>query len=125
MVEPWASTWSEFIYINFHHEPFDTQSDLWEFPSSGPLSGAHAAMPWIIFQRDRERFELEFPGWQVERVTPLMPFAYLLSGGVSFRPLMPAWSFRLVHWFESVLLAPIMPRLAMFAHILLVRKSDE
>jgi len=125
MIEPWASTWSEFIYINFHHEPFDTQSDLWEFPSSGPLSGAHAAMPWIIFQRDRDRFEREFPGWQVERITPLMPFAYLLSGGVSFRPLMPAWSFQLVHWLESVLLAPIMPRLAMFAHILLVRKSDE
>jgi hypothetical protein len=81
-------------------------------------------LPWVIFQRDRERFEREFPAWRVERVTPIMPFAYLISGGVSMRPLMPGWSFRPVHWLESIL-SPIMPRLAMFAHILLVRKSDE
>ena len=124
MIEPWASTWSKFIYTHFHHEPFDTQAISWEFPSSGPLSGANAALPWIIFQRDRERFEREFPAWRVERITPLMPFAYLISGGVSMRPLMPGWSFRPVHWFESIL-SPIMPRLAMFAHIFLVRKSDE
>lgn len=124
IIEPWASTWSKFIYTRLHHEPFDTHSDSWEFPSSGHLSGAHAAMPWIIFKRDRERFEHEFPAWRVERVTPIMPFAYLISGGASMRPLMPDWSFQLVHWFESILV-PIMPHLAMFAHILLVRKSDE
>jgi len=124
MIEPWASTWSKFIYTHLHHEPFDTQAISWEFPSSGPLSGANAALPWVIFQRDRERFEREFPAWRVERVTPLMPFAYLISGGVSMRPLMPSWSFRPVHWFESIL-SPIMPCLAMFAHILLVRKSDD
>jgi len=83
-----------------------------------------AAMPWIIFQRDRESFEREFPAWRVEHVTPIMPFAYLISGGASMRPLMPGWSFRPVQWFESIL-STITPHLAMFAHILLVRKSNE
>jgi len=123
MIEPWASTWSEFIYVNFHHEPFDTKSDSWEFSSGGPLSGAHAAMPWIIFQRDRQRFEREFPAWRVESITPIMPLAYLVSGGVSMRPFMPGWSFRPIRWVENALSRAI-PRLAMFAHILLVRKSD-
>ena len=80
-------------------------------------------MPWIIFHRDRMMFEQEFPEWQVERVTPFMPFAYLLSGGVSLRQLMPGWSYKLVRWFESAL-TPAMPKLAMFAHILLTRKPD-
>ena len=124
MIEPWASPWSKFIYTRLHHEPFDTQSDSSEFPSSGPLSGANAAMPWSIFQRDREQFEQEYPAWRVERIIPIMPFSYLLSGGVSLRPLMPAWSFRPVNRFESIL-SPFMPRLAMFAHIVLVRKSNE
>ena len=124
MIEPWVSTWSKLIYTRFHHEPFDPQSGAWEFPSNGPLSGANGALPWIIFQRDRERFESEFPAWRVEQIMPVMPFSYLLSGGVSMRPLMPGWSYRPVHWFES-LFSPLMPHIAMFAHIVLIRKFDK
>jgi SAM-dependent methyltransferase len=124
MIEPWGSPWSKLIYTCLHHEPFDSQSVSWEFPSNGPLSGANDALPWIIFQRDRVQFEREFPIWHVKQIIPFMPFAYLFSGGVSLRPLMPGWSYRPVRWFESLFL-PFMPHLAMFAHIVLVRKSDD
>ena len=67
----------------------------WEFPQTGPLSGANGALPWILFVRDRERFERDFPMWRVQSIRPIMPFRYLVSGGVSLRSLTPGWSFEI------------------------------
>ena len=53
------------------------------------MSGANGALPWIVFQRDRTKFEGEFPKLEIRTVRPFMPFRYLVSGGVSMRPLMP------------------------------------
>ncbi len=122
VIEPWHSEWANWVYKNFHHELFDPQAAEWEFESSGPVSSSNMALPWIIFQRDRDQFEREFPEWQLQRVIPLMPFAYLLSGGVSMRPLVPTWTYQLVYQVEK-LLAGLMPRLAMFAHVVLVKKE--
>lgn len=119
MVEPWVTPWSRLIYTRLHHEPFDPAA-AWEFPQGGPLSGANGALPWIVFQRDRARLAAEFPWWRLGAVTPLMPFRYPLSGGVSLRALAPAWSYGLWRGCED-LLAPWMDRLAMFARIVLVR----
>jgi SAM-dependent methyltransferase len=89
MIEPWATPWSSFIYRNLHSEPFEPDAKDWEFPSSGPLSGANGALPWMLFKRDRERFEKEFPQWAIHKIQPMMPFAYLLSGGLSYRSFAP------------------------------------
>ena len=77
-------------------------------------------MPWILFRRDRRRFERELPQWRVERLQPMMPLRYLLSGGVSLRSLMPGWSYPAWTLLERAL-GPATPRLAMFAHIVLHR----
>lgn len=92
MIEPWVSRWSHFVYTHFHHELFAVDAKEWTFPSHGPLSGANGALPWIVFQRDRRAFELEFPELKIEVIRPLMPFRYLLSGGVSMRTLMPPFT---------------------------------
>ena len=89
MVEPWSSTWSRFIYTYLHHEAFDPTSEHWSFPSTGRLSEANGALPWIVFKRDRAIFEREFPSLEIREVRPIMPFRYLVSGGVSRRQLMP------------------------------------
>jgi SAM-dependent methyltransferase len=94
MIEPWVTRWSSFVYRRLHDEPFRPDADTWEFPSSGPLSGANGALPWIMFRRDRAQFEREFPSWNVLGVEPLMPVAYLLSGGVSLRSLAPGWAYK-------------------------------
>ena len=120
MIEPWNTPWSRMVYKHLHHEPFDPNSSQWQIPGGGPLTGANGALPWIIFCRDRHKFEQDFPAWRVEKITPFMPVAYLISGGVSMRPLMPGWSYPIVHQFERVL-SPLNPRIAMFSHILLVR----
>jgi SAM-dependent methyltransferase len=118
MIEPWVSGWSKLIYTKLHHEPFRPDADKWEFPSTGPLSGANGALPWIVFRRDRAIFERDFPHGQIERVDPIMPLRYLLSGGVSMRSLMPSMMFRPIAAIEHLAGG----RGAMFAHIVLRRK---
>jgi len=120
MIEPWVTPWSRFIYNRLHHEPFDPETPFWELPTGGPLSRANDALPWIIFVRDREKFEQEFPQWRIETIKPIMPFRYLISGGVSLRSLTPAWSFGLWRHIENVL-GSWSSQLAMFAHIVLRR----
>jgi len=122
MIEPWASPWSGWVYRRFHHEPFDTKSPQWEFPAAGPLSGANMAMPWVIFQRDRKKFEREFPQWRIAEIRPMMPFRYLLSGGVSLRSLMPGFTFGFWRAIET-LLNPWRNNLAMFTQIHLTRQA--
>ena len=118
MIEPWVSRWSRWVYPHFHHEPFDPLVKKWEFPSAGPLSGSNQALPWIIFERDRELFEKEFPALSIKKIQPLMPFRYLVSGGVSLRSLMPGWSFSYWNWMEK-LLARKIEIWAMFALIVI------
>jgi SAM-dependent methyltransferase len=120
MVEPWVTSWSRLVYSKFHHEPFEPTAVDWEFLSSGPRSGANGALPWIIFSRDRARFEREFPDLHVESVTPFMPFRYLLSGGVSLRSLQPKSAFPFWRAAERSL-KPFMGSLAMFCMIALRR----
>lgn len=116
MVEPWVTPWSRFVYARLHHEPFQPDAADWSFPPGGPLSGANGALPWILFNRDRARFEDEYPEWSIRRIRLLMPFRYLLSGGVSMRSLMPGWSFGFWRSIEAWL-SPWLPQLAMFAQV--------
>jgi hypothetical protein len=48
----------------------------------------------------------------------MMPFRYLISGGVSLRSLMPGWTFSIWRFVED-LLRPWMKTWAMFAQITL------
>ena len=125
MIEPWVTPWSRLIYSRLHHEPFRPEAVQWSFPRKGPLSEANSALPWIIFERDRDQFQEEFPEWQIHTIKPIMPFRYLVSGGVSMRAFMPGWSFALWRTIEN-LLQPWMQNLAMFVLIVLIKdyKSD-
>jgi SAM-dependent methyltransferase len=120
MIEPWLSAWSRIIYTRIHHEPFEPDAYQWAFPSGGPLSGANGALPWIVFDRDRQVFEEKFPSLQIRSIEPFMPFRYLVSGGVSMRALTPGFTFNAWHGLEK-LLQPWMHSLAMFAAIRLER----
>ncbi len=123
MIEPWVTTWSRLIYKNLHHEPFEPDARDWEFPLAGPLSSANGALPWILFKRDCEQFEYEFPEWQLKSIKGRMPFRYLVSGGVSMRSPMPGWTSGLWRGIEG-LLTPWVDSLAMFALIVLQKKRN-
>ncbi|MBN2261088.1 MAG: class I SAM-dependent methyltransferase [Clostridiales bacterium] len=122
MIEPWVTVWSRFVYTKLHEEPFETKTQDWEFASEGPLSGANGALPWIIFERDRDRFEHEFPQWNIESIKLHSPFCYILSGGVSLRNIFPEFLYPALKRAEN-LFFPFMKSLAMFATVALVRKE--
>jgi SAM-dependent methyltransferase len=115
MIEPWCTPWSEWVYTHFHPEPFLLESD-WKIPATGPLSGANGALPWIVFHRDRKLFETLYPQWNINIIEPMMPFSYLLSGGVSLRSLLPGWIHRPIRAIEKRL---SQKHWAMFALIVL------
>ena len=106
-----------------HHEQFDPASKEWGFRKSGPLSQANSALPWIVFERDHEKFKIEFPEWKIQEIELHLAFSYLLSGGVSFRSITPGCSFGLCQEFEK-LVRPWRQSLAMFAKIVLVHMED-
>ena len=117
MIEPWRSRWSSVIYRNLHHEPFDTDAADWRLPSGGgPLSTANGALPWIVFERDRDQFEAEFPEFSIVKLEPLMPLAYLVSGGVGTQVSLPRSMYRPVRILENKV---VRGRGAMFALIVL------
>jgi len=121
MIEPWVTMWSRFVYTRLHHEPFIPDSPRWEFESTGQLSGANGALPWIIFERDRHIFELEFSHLDILDLGLTMPFRYIVSGGFSRIAPMPPWLFSSWKYMEG-LLKPSLGHLAMFAQIV-IRKQ--
>jgi SAM-dependent methyltransferase len=121
MIEPWVTPWSRFVYKYFHHEPFDPGAVDWSFASTGPLSGANGAIPWILFVRDRAQFESRFPGLLIEETRPFLPFRYLVSGGIGLRTLMPGFTHGVWMTLER-LLASQWPVLAMFGFVSVKRR---
>jgi hypothetical protein len=81
---------------------------------------ANGALPWIVFERDGEIFEREFPEWSIERIRLMMPVAYIFSGGVSMRSLFPGWGYKLIRCAEN-LFGRFNRKIAMFSQITLRR----
>ena len=120
MIEPANTIWSRFIYTKFHNEPFDINSG-WIFDSSGPLSSANGALPWIIFFRDRIIFEEDFPLLKIKKIRPHTPFRYLISGGFTIKELLPFFMYKPIKFFE-ILLSPLNKFIAMYQTIEVVKK---
>ncbi|MDP2014973.1 MAG: class I SAM-dependent methyltransferase [Actinomycetota bacterium] len=120
MIEPWRTRWSDFVYKHLHHEPFEPNATEWRLPPGGPLSSANDALPWIVFARDRARFEQRYPDLQIVSIEPMMPVSYLASGGVSMRALLPGITYRTFRAVERKLLRE---RGAMFALIEVHRRK--
>jgi SAM-dependent methyltransferase len=120
MIEPWVTPWSRLVWTRLHHEPFRPEAEDWSFSSTGPLSGSNSAIPWIVFVRDRSKFESLFRDLSIKRIRPFMPFRYLISGGVGLRSLMPGFTHAAWAGLEGMLESQ-MPRFAMFAFVSLQR----
>ena len=122
LIEPWSTVWSRIVYRHLHHEPFKLDVKDWKLPRGGPLSQANSALPWIIFERDRNKFDKEFPQFEVKEIMLNFPFCYILSGGVSLRSIIPGNMYNVIRKIEKLSL-PWINSLAMFAKIILERKS--
>lgn len=124
MVEPASTPFSRLIYKNFHHEPFDEKAP-WDRPGSGGhLSASNQAMAHIVFERDLSVFRSRFPALTLERAGKHTFLGYLISGGLSYEPLLgsshPGPKLRAVALAER-LASPLLPLLATHMDVLLRR----
>lgn len=115
MIEPYNTCWGEFIFKYIHPERFDPKAS-WRISGKGRLSDSNTALPWIIFNRDRERFEKKFPRLKILLIEPFMPFSYLFSGGLSKYQFLPAFTYPLIKALEKAV-SPLNRLLGMFALI--------
>ena len=121
MIEPWMTPWCQWVHMKSNHESVDVNMNGWRFSTNGPLSGANAALPWIIFHRDKEFFKSKYPELKIVQIQPMMPFRYLLSGGMSSWLSFPVFSYPIIDFFEN-LFTKRMDSLGMFALIVLEKK---
>ena len=113
---------ARFFFRHFHPEPYDDRAPSWAFDQSDAMMDANQALSWIVFCRDRERFQRSFPNFQLDPPHFLPWLSYLASGGVTRRNLVPRF---LVPVFRALdrLLQPLDPWLALHWH-LTVRKHS-
>ena len=102
MIEPANTLWAQIVLKNFHHENFDTKAG-WTIKGKGRLTDANMAIPWIIFVRDRKKFEKKFPNLKIRNITPHTPFSYLISGGLSYQPFIPVFLYPFAIFTEKLL----------------------
>lgn len=114
----WLTAW---IYTRFHNEPFDLRAETWAFASPGPLDGANGALPWLVFVRDRARFEALFPRLALVRFEPHSPLRYWLAGGLKPWSLLPERAFGAATWIDRGLVA-LSRRFGSFVDIEIARR---
>jgi SAM-dependent methyltransferase len=90
MVDVAHTPLSKLVFGRFHPEDYDPSAVEWKLNPAGPCGGANQAMSWIVFQRDRRRFEQEFPELEIQEIKYFPWLGYLLSGGVTRRDFVPA-----------------------------------
>lgn len=120
-IEPANTLWGRFYYQHFHHEDFNSQLG-WMLKSYGPLSDANNALPWIIFVRDRKKFEKMFPNLKITKIVAHTPIRFIISGGVSYRQLLPSWMYPVVKGLEECL-TPLHKYMGMFYTIEIEKRA--
>lgn len=93
LVEPHGGFFSAFLHRRLHADEYFDETATWRNEGiTGPLGGANQAAAEIVFRRDRPIFDTRFGNQLeiVERPYALNALRYLASGGVNFRPLLPA-----------------------------------
>jgi SAM-dependent methyltransferase len=104
-----------------HHEPFRPDATVWQFESTGPLSGANGALAWVVFVRDRAQFIQQFPDLELLQYRPFAPLTYWLSGGLKPWHLLPSAAYDIVAAIDRALLR-ISIQFGSFVEIEVVRR---
>ena len=90
MVDETHTPFARFFFGRIHPEPYDDRATSWSFPEGHTMLDSNQALTWIVFDRDRARFERDFPDLIFEQRRYLPWFGYLMSGGVNLRAFFPA-----------------------------------
>ena len=109
--EPAVSPWARLVYTATHHEPMDFQRDPFGLDGTPPEADpghtfTNAAIPEILFWRQRERTLASVPGLSLLAARKFGFLLYPLTGGYSYRCFVPRFGFRTCLKLEDALLRP-------------------
>jgi len=123
LIEPASGPFAAWIYPKlFASEGYDKNARDWETPVGGPMSGANQALSHLVFDRDLARFEAAHPALEVVHRDVLANWPrYLISGGLNFRSLLPAFMTGPVKAMEH-LLKPLRAKLGLHRVIVLRKR---
>ncbi|MBL7882755.1 MAG: class I SAM-dependent methyltransferase [Bacteroidia bacterium] len=113
---------SRFYKKIFDSETFDATQKEWVNESLGYMNGANQALSYIVFKRDKKKFEELYPNLEIVLQKPLNNYMrYLLSGGLNFRQLLPSFLSPIIQLFEFLFI----PFNTIFAlhHVIVIRKK--
>jgi hypothetical protein len=125
LIEPYHGVLARPFYRNLHDgEHFNMSQDSWRTQGeSGAMTNANQALSYMVFVRDRARFDREYPGLEIVEVKTISNYLqYLLSGGLNFRQLVPNALIGTVKLTER-LLRP-MESLSALHHVIVLRKRS-
>jgi hypothetical protein len=122
LVEPYFGALARCIYPRlFATEGFDMRQPTWTQSAAGSMSNANQALSYVVFFRDRERFELKHPQLRVIFHDQLTNYCrYMLSGGLNFRSIVPGSFAPAVRFIEAAI-SPIRRLLALH-HVVVIQR---
>lgn len=105
LLEPYYGPLASIIYKNFiPGETFDKTQKSWNSDNEGPMIGANQALSYIVFNRDRKKFQALYPDIEISFMCIQNNYLrYILSGGLNFRKLIPDAFHRVLKCFEFLL----------------------
>lgn len=123
LIEPYYGLFASWLFPRLHEsEGFDPEMPDWvNHEQSGPCSRVNQALSYIVFRRDRARFQQQFPHLELLLDRPHTHLRYLLSGGVNFRQLLPERLSFLAGWAEAAV-SPLNRWLSL-QHTVVLRKT--
>lgn len=121
MIEVAHTPFARFFFRRFHHEPYRDELAEWTFDQRDSMMDSNQALSWLVFVRDREKFQAQFPKLVIEKTEFLPWLAYLLTGGVTGRCLVPKFLARPLIRLEH-LLRPLAPLFSLHWHIRVRKK---
>jgi len=124
LIEPYHGPLARQIYARlFDTESFDPNQRGWSGQAAtiGVMRGANQALSYVLCTRDRSTFQARHPDLSIRLEFPLDNYVrYLASGGLNFRPLVPAALEPALRLCE-LLLRPL-KRLLALHHVIVLRK---
>jgi SAM-dependent methyltransferase len=122
LIEPYFGLTASIFYKHiFETETFIKNQPSWNYPTEGPMKGANQALSYIVFVRDKKKFDKLYPELEILYIKPLRNYLrYLLSGGLNFISLIPDFMVLPVKLLEF-LLKPVETILALH-YIIVIRK---
>jgi len=120
IIDPANTLFSRCIYKKLHHEPFDENGGL-TIDEGKPLSNSNQALSYIYFIREKNKFQKNFPHLKILNINYHTTLLYLLSGGVSYYPFVPSFTFGIFNFAEKIL-KPIQKHTALFQTIIIQKQ---